>query len=73
VTAVNRKFVEVSVATTVTLGITAPVGSLIIPEIDPVMAAQAITTSRKKHTLKTKADLFIYPYLPNFDPTAYIL
>lgn len=49
--------VEISVATTVTPGTTAPLGSVTTPEIEPVIAAQAVMTPKKTHMLKIKTDL----------------
>jgi len=58
VTVVLCTFVDMLVTVTVTSAITAPLGSVTVPEIEPVMPAQATTALNRTAaaTLKFKTD-----------------
>jgi hypothetical protein len=66
VTVVYRVFVDTAVATTVTPGTTAPLGSVITPEIEPLMSARAAfaPATRIRTTLEIRID-FIREFIGN--------
>jgi hypothetical protein len=64
--------VEVAIAVTVTPGITAPLGSVITPEMEPVMSAREIEAERMTVTPRTqrrKILMFDFITAPKILPT----